>query len=153
MKAIVNHHYGSPDELELREIDKPVADGDRVLVRVRAASVNPFDWHLTRGLPYFVRLSEGLRRPKRCVPGVDVAGVVEAVGENVTQFRPGDEVFGARGGAFAEYVCGVEKNFVPKPAGLTFEQVAAIPLAGCTALQALRDRGQLQPGQKILING
>ncbi len=153
MKAIVNHEYGSPDELELQEIEKPAIGEDSVLVRVRAASVNPYDWHLMRGLPYFVRLSEGLRRPKHPVLGVDVAGHVEAVGENVTQFQPGDEVFGGRSGAFAEYVCGVERNFTPKTAGLSFEQAAAIPMAGCTALQALRDAGQLQPGQSVLVNG
>jgi NADPH:quinone reductase-like Zn-dependent oxidoreductase len=144
---------GSPDQLELQEIDKPAVGDDGVLVRVRAASVNPYDWHLMRGLPYVVRLTEGLRKPKHSVPGVDVAGHVEAVGESVTQFRPGDEVFGGRVGAFAEYVCGGENRFVPKPPGLTFEQAAAIPIAGCTALQGLRDRGQLQPGQKVLING
>jgi NADPH:quinone reductase-like Zn-dependent oxidoreductase len=153
MKAIVSTEYGSPDELELREIDRPAVDGDGVLVRVRASSVNPLDWHMMRGLPYFVRMTEGLRRPKRSVPGVDVAGHVEAVGENVTQFHPGDEVFGARGGAFAEYVLGAEKNFVPKPAALTFEQAAAIPVAGTTALQGLRDRGRIRPGQRVLING
>jgi len=153
LKAVVGTEYGSPDDLELQEIDKPVVDGDGVLVRVRATSVNPLDWHFMRGLPYFVRLTAGLRRPKRSVPGVDVAGHVEAVGENVTQFQPGDEVFGSRGGAFAEYVCGGERNFVAKPVGLTFEQAAAVPGAGCTALQALRDRGQIQPGQRVLING
>ncbi|MDX6400029.1 MAG: hypothetical protein QOF27_635 [Gaiellaceae bacterium] len=153
MKAIVNHEYGSPADLKLQEIDKPAVGEDSVLVRVRAASVNPYDWHILRGLPYFVRLSEGLRRPKHPVPGVDVAGQVEAVGENVTRFKPGDEVFGGRSGAFAEYVCGVERNFTPKPASLSFEQAAAIPMAGCTALQGLRDAGQLQPGQAVLING
>jgi NADPH:quinone reductase-like Zn-dependent oxidoreductase len=152
MKAIINREYGSPDDLKLQEVEKPVINGDGVLVRVRAASVNPLDLTL-RGRPYLVRLMTGLRRPKQSVPGVDVAGQVEAVGENVTQFRPGDEVFGTRGGAFAEFVCGGEKNFAPKPEGLTFEQAAAIPVAGCTALQALRDRGQLQPGQRVLING
>jgi NADPH:quinone reductase-like Zn-dependent oxidoreductase len=152
MKAIINREYGSPDDLKLQEIGKPVINGDGVLVRVRAASVNPLDLTL-RGRPYFVRLMTGLRRPKQSVPGVDVAGQVEAVGENVTQFRPGDEVFGTCAGAFAEFVCGGEKNFAPKPEGLTFEQAAAIPVSGCTALQALRDRGQLQPGQRVLING
>jgi NADPH:quinone reductase-like Zn-dependent oxidoreductase len=153
MKAIVNDEYGSPEDLGLQEIERPAIGEDSVLVRVRAASVNPYDWHLMRGLPYFVRLSEGLRRPKNPVPGVDVAGRVEAVGENVTRFQPGDEVFGGRSGAFAEYVCGVERNFTPKPAALSFEQAAAIPMAGCTALQALRDAGRLQPGQRVLING
>ncbi len=154
MKAIVGTEYGSPDGLQLQDLDKPAVDGDGVLVRVRAASVNPLDWHVMRGLPYLVRLTEGLRRPKRSVRGVDVAGHVEAVGENVTEFQPGDEVFGAKGGAFAEYVCAGEKNFlVPKPVGLTFEQAAAVPVAGTTALQALRDKGQIQSGQRVLING
>jgi NADPH:quinone reductase-like Zn-dependent oxidoreductase len=153
MQAIVNRSYGPPDNLELQEIDRPALDDDGVLVRVGAASVNPYDWHMMRGLPYFVRLISGLRRPKQSVLGADVAGRVEAVGKNVTQFQPGDEVFGSRGGAFAEYVCGRERNFVPRPAGLTFEQAAAIPIAGCTALQALREKGRLQPGQSVLING
>jgi NADPH:quinone reductase-like Zn-dependent oxidoreductase len=153
VKAIVNNEYGSPDDLKLQEIDKPVLPSDGVLVRVRAASVNPYDWHLIRGLPYLVRISEGLRRPKRGVPGVDVSGHVEAVGDDVTQFQPGDEVFGSRGGAFAEYVCGREKSFVPKPAGLTFEQAATVGVAGCTALQAVRDRGQIELGHTVLING
>jgi NADPH:quinone reductase-like Zn-dependent oxidoreductase len=120
---------------------------------VRAASVNPYDWHLLRGRPYLIRLSEGLRRPKRPGLGVDVAGVVEAVGKNVTQLAPGDEVFGGGAGAFAEYVVGVERKLVPKPARLSFEEAAAIPIAGVTALQAVRDRGEVQPGQKVLING
>jgi len=153
MKAIIHHKYGSPDVLELKDIDKPVVDDDTVLVRVRAASVNAFDWHIMRGLPYFVRMEAGLRKPKRSVAGVDVAGHVEAGGKNVTQFQPGDEVFGQRGGAFAEYVCAGENNFVLKPANLTFEQAAAVPMAGFTALQGLRDKGQLQPGQRVLING
>src|SRR6266498_1053747 len=153
MKAIVQTAYGSPDVFELREIEKPVVDDDGVLVRVRAASVNALDWHLMRGIPSIIRLSTGLRRPKSPVPGVDVAGHVESVGRNVTRFRSGDEVYGMRTGAFAEYVGGKEKNFVPKPAGLTFEQAAAIPVAAETALQGLRDKGQVRPGQKVLING
>jgi NADPH:quinone reductase-like Zn-dependent oxidoreductase len=153
MKAIVHHRYGSPDVLALQEIDKPVVNEDQVLVRVRAASVNAYDWHILRGLPYLVRLSEGLRKPKRSVAGVDVAGQVEAIGKNVTRFQPGDEVFGERGGAFAEYVCAKENNFALKPANLSFEQAAAVPMAGFTALQALRDKGQVQPGQRVLING
>lgn len=153
MKAIVQSGYGSPDVLELREIEKPVVDDDGVLVRVRAASVNALDWHLMRGVPSVIRLTTGLRRPKIPVPGVDVAGHVEAVGRNVTHFQPGDEVFGMRSGAFAEYVCGKERNFVPKPVGLTFEQAAAVPVAAETALQGLRDKGQIRPGQKVLING
>lgn len=153
MKAIVSTEYGGPERLGLREIDRPPVDADGMLVRVDAASVNPFDWHVMRGQPYFVRLMFGLRRPKQPVPGGDVAGTVEAVGENVKEFQPGAEVFGSCGGSFAEYVCGKERNFVPKPASLTFEQAAAIPGAGVTALQALRDSGRIQPGQRVLING
>ncbi len=153
MKAIVHHQYGSPEVLELRNIDKPVVDDDSVLVRVRAASVNAYDWHLMRGLPYVARMSEGLCKPERSVAGVDLAGHVEAVGKNVRQFQPGDEVFGERGGAFAEYVCARENNFVLKPTNLTLEQAAAVPVAGFTGLQGLRDKGQIQPGQKVLING
>jgi NADPH:quinone reductase-like Zn-dependent oxidoreductase len=153
MKAIINDKYGSPDDLQFQEIEKPVIGDDSVLVRVRAASVNPADWRPLKGKPYLIRPVIGLRRPKSRVPGTDVAGIVEAVGKDVTEFRPGDEVFGARTGAFAEYVCGLERNFVPKPEGITFEQAAAIPIAGCTALQAVRDHGQLQPGQRVLING
>src|SRR5450432_388610 len=153
MQAIVNTEYGSPDDLKLREIDLPPVGDDGVLIRVRAASVNPADWHLIRGEPYLVRLASGLRRPKRSVAGIDVAGHVEKVGANVREFRSGDEVLGGCGGAFAQYACGGEKDFVPKPAGLTFEQAAAVPVAGCTALQALRDQGKLRPGQRVLING
>jgi NADPH:quinone reductase-like Zn-dependent oxidoreductase len=151
MKAIINNKYGSPDDLKLQEIEKPAIGDDNVLVWVRAASVNPADLTL-RGRPYFIRLMTGLRKPKRSVPGVDVAGVVEAVGENVTEFRPGDEIFGTCGGALAEYALG-GKNFVPKPSNLTFEQAAAVPVAGVTALQGLRDKGEIQPGQTVLING
>ena len=154
MKAIVNSKYGSPDDLKLVEIDKPALAEDGVIVRVRAASVNPYDWHFMRGLPYIARPMLGLRGPKKTVPGADAAGQVEAVGKNVTQLRPGDEVFGVgRSGSLAEYASGGENDFAPKPAELTFEQAAAIPMAGCTALQALRDWGQLQPGQSVLING
>jgi NADPH:quinone reductase-like Zn-dependent oxidoreductase len=153
VKAIIAAQYGPPERLELREVEKPSIDADGVLVRVRAASVNPLDWHLMRGDPYFVRLMFGLRRPKKTRVGVDMAGVVEEVGANVTQLRPGDEVFGGREGAFGEYVSGWEHDFAPKPAGLSFEQAAAIPVAGCTALQALRDKGQLKAGQNVLVNG
>ena len=124
-----------------------------MLVRVRAASVNPADWHLLRGEPYLVRLVFGLRRPRKIVPGIDAAGLVEEVGAAVTEFRAGDEVFGGPGGAFAEYCRGGEKDFARKPAGLTFEQAAAVPIAGCTALQGLRDQGKLEPGQTVLVNG
>jgi len=153
MKAIVYRRYGSPDILRLEDVDKPVPrDGD-VLVRVQAASVNPLDWHLLRGQPYIVRPTSGWRRPKRNIPGVDVAGVVEAVGEDVTLVKPGDEVFGEKTRACAEYVCGPEKLFVHKPRNLTLEQAAALPVGGVTALQALREKGGIQPGQRVLING
>jgi NADPH:quinone reductase-like Zn-dependent oxidoreductase len=153
MKAIVYRRYGSPDVLALEEVEKPtVKDGD-VLVRVHAAAVNPFDWHLLRGQPYVVRPTSGWFKPKRNIPGIDVAGVVEAVGRDVTLVKPGDEVYGEKSRACAEYVCGPEKLFVPKPANLTFEQAAAVPVAGVTALQALREKGHVQAGQKVLING
>lgn len=129
----------------------PAVSDDQVLVRVRASSANAHDWHMIRGKPYLARLSEGLRSPKTPEIGLDVAGVVEAVGANVTHLKPGDEVFGSRFGAFAEYVAG--KTMLPMPAGLTFEQAAAIPTAGFTALQGLRDKGQLQAGQRVAING
>lgn len=158
MKAVVHHEYGSPDVLGLEEIEKPIAGDDEVLVRVRAASANAADWHLLRADPFLIRLMGfGLLKPKNRVLGADIAGCAEAVGRNVKQFQPGDEVFGdlsACGfGAFAEYVCVPETALAPKPAGLTFEQAAAVPLAGVTALQGLRDKGQIQPGQKVLIHG
>jgi NADPH:quinone reductase-like Zn-dependent oxidoreductase len=153
MKAIVQYRYGSPDVLELKEVNKPVVQDNDVLVRVHAAAVNPLDWHDMRGLPYFLRMGTGLLKPKNGVRGVDVAGHVEAVGKNVTQFQPDDEVFGMSKGAFAEYVCGGEDRLLPKPPRLTYEQAAAVPVAGLTALQALRDRGRMQPGQKVLIVG
>ena len=153
MKAICYHRYGSPDVLQLENVDKPVIDDDGVLVRVHAASVNALDWHYLRGLPYIARMSFGLRKPKSHILGADLAGHVEEVGRNVTGLKPGDEVFGGAGGTFAEYVSGRERHFAPKPANLTFEQAAAVPIAATTALQALRDKGQLRPGQKVLING
>src|SRR5436190_2124979 len=154
MKAIVYESYGSPDVLELREVDKPVVGDDQVLVRVHATSVNPVDWHTMTGAPYMVRMMAGMLRPKRTFLGVDFAGTVEAVGRDVTKFQPGDEVFGARDGAFADYVCVREDRAVAKkPAGVTFEQAAAVAVAASTALQGLRDKGQIQPGQKVLING
>jgi len=153
MKAIVHHKYGSPDVLEVEEIDKPVAAADDVLVRVRAASINILDWYGISGLA-IGRIGGGLRRPKDPRLGVDFAGVVEAVGANVKLFKPGDEVYGGRGGSFAEYVTIREEGGIaPKPASVTFEQAATVPVAGLTALQALRDHGQIQPGQKVLING
>jgi NADPH:quinone reductase-like Zn-dependent oxidoreductase len=154
MKAIVREKYGPPDVLELRDVERPAIDDDSILIRVRAASINAYDWHMMRGRPSLVRIVAGLRKPKSTAMGVDVAGQVEAVGKNVTQFRPGDEVFGSRSGSLAEYVRGTSQSFlVPKPARLTFEQAAAVPMAGTTALQGLRDKGQIKPGQKVLING
>ena len=152
MRAMVYERYGPPDVLELKEIERPAVVDDGVLVRVHAASVNPFDWHFLTGTPYLARLGVGLRKPKNHVLGVDFAGTVEAVGKEVTQFHPGDEVFGARNGAFGEYVC-VRKSVALKPGNLTFEQAAAVPVAGVTALQGLRDKGRLQAGHKVLING
>lgn len=154
MKAIVYHEYGTPDVLELEDIEKPTPGDDQVLVRVRAASVNPLDWHFMRGTPYLMRLMAGLRKPKDTRLGVDFAGTVEAVGKNVKQFKPGDDVFGGRTGALAEYVIVREdRAVVLKPAGMTFEQAACVPVAALTALQGLRDKGKIQPGQKVLING
>jgi len=154
MKAIVYYKYGSPDVLQLQEVDKPVVNDDDVLVRVRAASANPYDWHFMTGRPYIMRIQSGLLKPKVNGLGADLAGQVEAVGKNVTQFRPGDEVFGeVDAGSFAEYVCVSEDSVVLKPANLTFEQAAAVPMAALTALQGLRDAGRIQPGQKVLING
>ncbi len=154
MKAIVYRCYGSPDVLEFEDVEKPTPADDEVLVKVHAASVNPLDWHYMRGSPYIMRLASGLGAPKDSRMGVDFAGTVEAVGNNVTRFKPGDEVFGGRGGAFAEYVTVPEDRALAlKPANMTFAQAASVPIAGVTALQALRDKGKLQPGQKVLING
>ncbi|MFF3410889.1 NAD(P)-dependent alcohol dehydrogenase [Streptomyces sp. NPDC002742] len=153
MKAIAQDRYGSPDELELREFDTPVPTGNQVLVRVKAVSLNAYDWHLMRGDPYLARLSFGARRPKQRVRGRDFAGLVEAVGADVKRLRPGDEVFGEADGAFAEYVCAPDDVVERKPAGLTFEQAAALPLAGNTALIGLRDVAPLRPGLRVLVNG
>jgi NADPH:quinone reductase-like Zn-dependent oxidoreductase len=154
MRAIVIESYGSPDVLELREVARPVVGDDDVLVRVHAAGVNPADWHYMTGTPYLVRVGGGgFRRPKREIAGLDMAGRVEAVGRNVTKFEPGDEVFGENSRAYAEYAIAAENRCVRKPANVTFEQAAAVPIAGLTALQGLRDKGQIQPGQKVLING
>jgi NADPH:quinone reductase-like Zn-dependent oxidoreductase len=154
MKAIVYCDYGSPHVLKLEHVEKPVPNDDQVLVRVHAASVNPLDWHFMEGTPKIMRLDVGLRKPKDTRLGVDYAGTVEAVGKNVTKFKSGDEVFGGRNGAFAEYVCVREARAVAlKPANITFEQAASVPIAGTTALQGLRDKGKVQPGQKVLING
>ncbi len=152
MKAIVYHHYGAPDVLRLEEIARPAPGEGEVLVRVRAAAANPLDCHLMKGA-YVMRPMTGLRAPKAGRPGADLAGEVEAVGRNVTRFRPGDPVFGAARGAFAEYVCAREDCLALKPANLTFEQAAALPVAGVTALQGLRDKAPVRPGQKVLIHG
>src|SRR6058998_1900287 len=152
MKAIVHYEYGSPDVLKLEEVEKPVPNDNQLLVRVRAASVNPLD--LTIRGPWMIRPLLGLRKPKDTRLGVDYSGTVEAVGKNVTNFKPGDEVFGGRGGAFAEYVCPrADRAVALKPANLTFEEAASVNIAGITALQALRDKGKVQAGQKVLING
>jgi NADPH:quinone reductase-like Zn-dependent oxidoreductase len=152
MKAIVHCEYGSPDILRLEKIEKPVPNDNQVLVRVRAASVNPLD--LTIRGPWLIRPILGMRKPKDTRLGVDYAGTVEAVGKSVTQFKPGDEVFGGRNGALADYVCVLaDRAVVLKPANKTFEQAASVPVAAITALQGLRDKGKIQPGQKVLING
>jgi NADPH:quinone reductase-like Zn-dependent oxidoreductase len=154
MKAIVYCDYGLSN-LRLEDVEKPVPNDDQVLVKVRAASVNPYDWHFVEGTPKIMRMmGVGLRKPKDTRLGVDFAGTVEAVGKNVTQFKPGDDVFGGRGGAFAEYVCPRANRAVAlKPANITFEQAASVNIAGITALQGVRDKGKVQPGQKVLING
>jgi NADPH:quinone reductase-like Zn-dependent oxidoreductase len=154
MRAVVQDRYGPPGvALELKEIDKPSAEGDQVLVRVRAACVNPPDWPGVTGVPYIVRTAFGLSRPRNPVRGSDMAGTVEAVGPDVKGLAVGDEVFGMGAGTFAEYAVASQQHLVPKPAGITFEQAAAIPMSGLTGLQALRDVGKVQPGQKVLING
>jgi NADPH:quinone reductase-like Zn-dependent oxidoreductase len=154
MKAIVQETYGKPEAvLGLMEVPEPVVKDGEVLVRVHAASVHVGDWMLVTGVPYIARAAYGLRKPKSPVPGTDIAGTVEAVGNGVTQLRPGDEVFGWCTGAFAEYACATEDHFVPKPANLTFEQAAAVGVSASTALQLLRDQGKVQPGQRVLING
>jgi len=154
MKGVVRRCYGSPDVVRYEDIAKPSAKDDELLVKVRAASLNPLDWHYLEGTPYLVRTDTGLGKPENPRLGVDFAGTVEAVGKNVTRFKPGDEVFGGRTGAFADYVTVREIRAVAsKPANVTFEQAAAVPIAGITALQALRDKGQIHAGQKVLING
>ena len=154
MKAIVYRCYGSPDVLEFTDVEKPTPLDDEVLVRIKAAAVNPLDWHYMRGSPYVMRLGSGLGAPADTRLGVDFAGTIEAVGRDVTRFEPGDDVFGGSTGAFAEYVTVREdRALARKPANMTFVQAASVPIAGITALQALRDNGKLQPGQKVLING
>jgi NADPH:quinone reductase-like Zn-dependent oxidoreductase len=154
MKAMVYRCYGSPEVLRLEDVAKPVPAADEVLVRVHAASVNPLDWHYMRGKPYLIRMSEGFGAPEDARLGVDFAGTVEAVGGSVTRFKPGDEVFGGKFGAFAQYVSVHQDHALAlKPANVSFEQAAAVPIAAVTALQGLRDKGQLHAGQKVLING
>src|SRR5438034_11620401 len=154
MNAIVYCDYGLAN-LKLQDIEKPTPTDDQLLVRVRAVSVNPYDWHFVEGTPYVMRaMGVGLRKPKDIQLGVDFAGTVEAVGKNVTQFKPGDEVFGGRGGAFAQYVCPRATRAVAlKPASASFEEAASVNIAGITALQAVRDKDDCQPGQKVLVNG
>jgi NADPH:quinone reductase-like Zn-dependent oxidoreductase len=153
MKAAFHERYGPPEVVELRDVDKPDIEDHQVLVRVHASSVNPAEWYTVNG-PWFVRLfGTGIRRPKDPRVGSDLAGRVEAVGSDVKEFRPGDEVFGTGGAAWAEYAAAREVRLVPKPANVSFEEAAAVPIAALTALQALRDHGQLQPGQRVLING
>jgi len=154
MKAILFTEYGSPDVLQYKDVEKPAPADDEVLIKVLAASANPADWHIMRGAPFLARLEFGLWKPKNPTLGADVAGIIEAVGKNVTQFQVGDEVFGEIfKGSFAEYVCASEKLFAAKPANTSFEAAAAVPVAALTALQGLRDKGQIRSGQKVLING
>lgn len=157
MKAIIFKKYGSPEVLRFTEVEKPVPKENEVLVKVHAASVNPLDWHIMRGSPFIARLSFGLRRPKHPILGADVSGIVEAVGKKVKEFKVGDEVFGdvfSSGlGALAEYVCTIAENLVLKPTNCSFEEAAAVPIAGLTALQSIRNSAKIKVGQKVLING
>ena len=153
MKAIVQEGYGSPDALTLRDIEMPACGDDGVLVEVHAASVNALDWHLTRGVPFFIPILEAIGAPKHRVRGVDLAGRVTAVGKNVTRFKTGDEVLGGADGSFAEFTVTTEKRLATKPAGITFEQAATLNVAGLTALQGLRDRARVRAGQRVLVNG
>jgi NADPH:quinone reductase-like Zn-dependent oxidoreductase len=153
MRAIVYEQYGGPEVLHFKEIEKPAPGAGEVLIRVHCASVNPYDWHFLRGTPAFIRLFTGIGKPRSPRLGADVAGMVEAVGAGVTRLKPGDAVFGTCKGSFAEYACGKEVNLALKPAGLSFEQAASMPIAGLTALQGLRDCAKLEPGQTVLING
>ncbi len=153
MKAAVHTQYGSPDVIQIRDVEKSVPRDNEVSIKVRAASVNPIDWHYLRGTPRIARIMFGLRKPRVTRLGIDVAGRVEAVGKKVTQFKPGDEVFGTCRGAFAEYVCTPESTLAMKPNNVTFEQAASAPVAAFTALQGLRGKGRIQREQKVLING
>jgi len=153
MKAAIYTHYGPPEVVQITDVEKPVPKDDEVLIKIRAASVNPLDWRLMRGEPRLMRLFFGLRKPRSGRPGIDVAGEVEAVGSKVTHFKPGDKVFGACRGALAEYACTAELRIAMKPDAVTFEQAASVNVAGLTALQGLRNHGKVQPGSKVLING
>jgi NADPH:quinone reductase-like Zn-dependent oxidoreductase len=153
MKAAIYRQYGLPDVVRIEDVEKPVPKDNEVLIEVRAASVNPLDWHFVRGKPNVVRMMAGLRRPEYTQLGVDVSGQIETVGKNVSQFKPGDEVFGSCRGAFAEYACAPEAALVMKPGNMAFEQAASAPVAAFSALQGLRDAGKIQHGQKVLING
>ncbi|MEO8020030.1 MAG: NAD(P)-dependent alcohol dehydrogenase, partial [Pseudomonadota bacterium] len=154
MKGWVHRCYGGPEVIQFQDLDKPVAADDEVIVKVSAVSVNPLDWHVLRGKPYVMRLGTGVGAPTEPELGVDFAGVVESVGKSVTRFKSGDEVFGGADGTFAEYVrVNTKRNIVLKPASISFEQAAAIPIAAVTALQALRDAGKLKAGDKVLVNG
>jgi NADPH:quinone reductase-like Zn-dependent oxidoreductase len=153
MKAIIFTRYGSPDVIQFKEVAQPPLEDERVLVKVYAASVNALDWHSLSGVPFLVRLADGLRKPKDPRLGADLAGRVEAIGSKVTQFQVGDEVFGRGWGTFAEYACPRESTIVLKPSNISFEAAAAVPVAALTALQALRDMGQIQPGQQVAIYG
>jgi len=153
MKAIVCHRYGAPEALWLEDVDQPTPADGEVLIQVRAASLNAYDWGLMRGRPPILRMVLGLRKPKANRPGRDVAGRVESVGRSVTQFKPGDDIFGLCRGSLAEYACASESYLTAKPPNVSFEAAAAVPLAGLTALQGLRDAGRIQPGQRVLING
>jgi NADPH:quinone reductase-like Zn-dependent oxidoreductase len=153
MKAIVHRQYGSPDVLKLEDVEKPTPADNQLLIKVRAASVNPLEWHFMRGTPYVMRMQSGLGRPKSIRLGVDFSGTVEAVGKEVKLFKVGDEIFGTADGALAGYVTSTEVGLALKPTDITFQQAASVPIAGITALQGLRDKGRIQPGQKVLING
>ena len=153
MKAIVYREYGGPEVLRYEEVEKPLPKDNEVLIKVRVASVNPLDWRLMSGKPAPLRLAMGLRKPRSGRPGVDVAGQVETVGKNVTQFKSGDGVFGSCSGAFAEYACATESKIAMKPEGVNFEEAASVNVAGLTALQGLRDKGKVHAGSKVLING
>src|SRR5260221_2918735 len=153
MKAIVHTKYGPPDVLQLKEVAQPIPKDNQVLVKVHAASTNPLDWHGMRGAPFIARLDGGFLKPKDTSLGADIAGQVEAVGGAVTQFKPGDEVFGVCSGSFAEYAVAAENKLALKPVNISFEAAAAAPVAAITALQGLRDKGQIKPGQKVLGNG